>query len=333
METRIKTIYYFPHPKTGGIERNLDSWLNCSATIQCNENYILSNIVRKKLTKVNTYKPRFSSLHEIVGNSCDDACKYNLIVFRNILWPLVWVIYLRILGYKNIRLLYRANNDPMHWFHERSIKRAVSEFVKIVILPFYDLVIFNSMELKDRCRIYNKRCIVIPNPIEFKPRIIFHSKSPEILYLGRDAVQKNIENLIAAMELIGGRVSLTIIGFENKKHRVPNNVKFVRWLEKIDFSQFSYIVVPSLYEGSPNALLEGLNNGLIPIVSPFKSGGSELIEAYKCASFVATDFSSGALGAAIMKAVNTNINFKTITPSHLKYEYFESQLQNILTNE
>lgn len=331
MKRLVKNIFFFQNPDRGGIERNLDLWAKNCAKFDENENYILSNKRTKATSNFKKYAPCYSSLRSLVNESCDNQYKYNVIVFRNILRPLIWITILRLKGIKNINLIYRANNDPLHWFHERSAKRAVSECVKVMVLPFYDLVIYNSTELKERCR-YNKNHAVLPNPIDPKDEIIFRSRNKKVLYIGRDAKQKNIKNLITAMSLVDQSIKLTIIGFENTQYQATKNVEFIRWSERIDFANYSFIILPSLYEGSPNALLEGLNNGLIPILTPFKSGGRELIEAFDCDYFLARDFSVDALVTAITEATNADINFKSRTPHQLSFDYFRNKLKGILSN-
>lgn len=332
MKRLVKNIFFFQNPGHGGIERNLDLWAKFCAKFNENENYILSNKRTEATSNFKKCAPCYTSLRSLVNESCENQHMYNVIVFRGILKPLIWVTILRLKGIKNIRLIYRANNDPLHWLHERSAKRAVSECVKVLALPLYDLVIYNSTELKERCSHYNKKSAVLPNPIEPKDEIIFRSRNKNILYIGRNAKQKNIKNLISAMSLVEQSIKLTIIGFENTQYQASQNVEFIRWTEKIDFAKYSFIILPSLYEGSPNALLEGLNNGLIPILTPFKSGGRELIEAFNCDYFLAKDFSVNALVIAITEATNADINFKSRTPDQLRFDYFRNKLKDILSN-
>lgn len=331
MKHIVKNIFFFQNPENGGIERNLDLWAKFCAKDYKNENYIFSNKTTEATSNFKKYASSYSSLRSLVDESLDNQYTYNVIVFRNILKPLIWVTILRLKGLKNFRLIYRANNDPLHWFHERSVKRAISECVKLLALPFYDLIIYNSTELKERCK-YNKNNVVLPNPIDPKDEIIFRSRNKNILYIGRDAKQKNIKNLIAAMSLVDQSIKLTIIGFQNTQYKASKNVEFIPWSERIDFAKYSFIILPSFYEGSPNALLEGLNNGLIPILTPFKSGGRELIEAFNCDYFLARDFSVDALGIAITEATNADINFKSRTPHQLSFDYFRSKLKGILSN-
>ena len=332
MKRLFKNIFFFQNPGHGGIERNLDLWAKNCATFKDNANYILSNRRTEATLNFKKYAPCYSSLRVLANESCENQHIYNVIVFRDILKPLIWVTILRLKGIKNFRLIYRANNDPLHWLHERSAKRAVSEYIKVLALPLYDLVIYNSTELKERCRHYNKKSAVLPNPIEPKEEIIFRSRNKNILYIGRNAKQKNIKNLISAMSLVDQSIKLTIIGFENTQYQASQNVEFIRWSEKIDFAKYSFIILPSLYEGSPNALLEGLNNGLIPILTPFKSGGRELIEAFNCDYFLSKDFSVDALVIAITEATNADINFTSRTPHQLRFDYFRDKLKDILNN-
>ena len=233
------------------------------------------------------------------------------------------------MGYRNINLVYRANNDPLHWLHERSIKRAISELMKLLILPLYDLVIYNSYELKNRCHYYNSNYVVLPNPVKYEDQITIKVKTSKFC-ISEEMLKKKNKKSNHSDGKVDKDINLTIIGFENTKYHASNNINFISWSSLVDYSKYSYLILPSLYEGSPNALLEGLNNGLIPILTPFKSGGSELVEAFKCRYFIAKDFSIDGLAETITKAVNTKINFKTSTPEDFRLENFEKKLQLIL---
>ena len=331
MGLSVKNFFYFPNPGKGGIEKNLRLWSNVSESFFPGRNILISNQIDGGGDGIQTVKPHLKILIELLGARNKEHAA-NIIVFRGVFRPLMWVLCLKLIGFRHLKLIYRANNDPFHWWHEKSILRLFSEIVKSLLLPFYDMVVFNSHELSKRCNHYNRCSIVIPNPVELRTNINFRNTNKRILFVGRKAKQKNIENLIAAFGHLDANVRLTIIGFENDGFEEVPNIEYQKWSAEICFTDFSYILMPSLYEGSPNALLEGLNHGLIPIFTPFKSGAIELVKKYRCPYFVATGFSSKEIADIIMDAVNEDVNHTTATPNHLSMEQFEQNLKKLLSN-
>jgi glycosyltransferase involved in cell wall biosynthesis len=330
MSKHIINIFFFPNLARGGIERNFKLWIESSEKNETNKNYILSHAKTDEF-HLPVYKPNLKNVENIL-RKWPEYTRVNIIVFRKIARPVIWAYLLRAKGFRFINIIYRANNDPMHWYHEKSIKRCMSEVVKSILLRCYDGVIFNSEELASRCAHYNKNIFVLSNPIEPRKNITFENKSNKLLFVGRNAKQKNIRNLIEAMGRLGPKANLTIIGFSNPLELHIENIEFLEWRENIDFSLYSFIVVPSLYEGSPNALLEGLNNGLIPVLTPFKSGANELLSAYRCQSFISSSFTSEAIAEAILSALESKVVTISQTPDYLSFQRFDSKLDAILND-
>ena len=99
--------------------------------------------------------------------------------------------------------------------------------------------------------------------------------------------QKNVLNLVAAFKRVNfGNVSLSIYGGGSLEEEVrllaagDSRINFLGWRPSIPYELYDVIVLPSLYEGSPNALIEALSYGLYPIITPFCSGGRELLEVF-----------------------------------------------------
>ena len=117
--------------------------------------------------------------------------------------------------------------------------------------------------------------------------------------MGRICRQKNMLNAVLAFQDLQEQKNcwnLVIFGDGEDYDMLKtiangsSSVTLRPWQSKIDYENFRYIIFPSYYEGSPNALLEAVSEGLIPIVTPFKSGGKELIEDFGVPSITAKGF-------------------------------------------
>jgi len=136
------------------------------------------------------------------------------------------------------------------------------------------------------------QCTVIPNPI---PRAITNPKGFGIITVGRLSYQKRQEDLILAFAHLGddveGRV-LTIVGAGErrkelealaKKLDVSDRTVFTGKLDDVTsaLSNADIFVLPSRYEGFPNALCEAMACGLACVSYDCDSGPAEIIEHRK----------------------------------------------------
>ena len=321
-------IFYFPNFARGGIERNFQIWYKTAMSVS--DGVLVVSERKPPICRPKNYAENnvFSILRAM--NNVNASGLINLIVFRGVLKPLLLKLVLSIfLGYK-VKLIYRANNDPLHWYHERSVKRLVAEIIKVLFLQFYNLIIFNSRELASRCLHYNSRQMIINNPVSYNKKIHFNTyNDAKFLFVGRKSKQKNIANLIKSFEILGEKFSLDVVGIEKPATVEYKNIRFLGWQEKIDYSNYTHFILPSLYEGSPNALLEGLNNGLVPVTTPFKSGGIELLEAFKMQKFVSKNFSSDEIIKTVVDSVKEYISLYRDTPIDYRQEVFQEKLHEL----
>lgn len=136
----------------------------------------------------------------------------------------------------------------------------------------------------------------IPNPIEIKSGLTyetFSNKKNQILYVGRLSSEKGVDILIKSWKNLYLRFpdwKLIIVGDGSHKPVLmklaedTKNIEFTGWVsqEKVfDLMQNSKILVlPSvLYENQPSVVIEGIVNGVIPIVNAI-GGMKELAGRY-----------------------------------------------------
>jgi glycosyltransferase involved in cell wall biosynthesis len=138
---------------------------------------------------------------------------------------------------------------------------------------------------------------VIPNGIDAeKYRPSLNSAEPHrvrLLFVGRLSVQKDLATLVTALSLVAQRtpdVELRIVGDGPERERLQQKVNELRLTSRVTFCGWvgknqivecyqhaDVFVLPSLYEGMPNVVLEAMACGL-PIVATNIAGSNELVE-------------------------------------------------------
>ena len=166
------------------------------------------------------------------------------------------------------------------------IKRILSKAEKVVCLSKeYKQFIFKKY------RIIKSKIIVIPNGVGkefFMKKEKKLNKIPNLLFVGRLSVEKNIPELIEAVSLLKKRVTLHIVGEgekneELKKLILGKKMKNVilhgqkTGRELISFYKHADIfLLASSYEGQPLTLLEAMASQT-PIIASNRRGISEII--------------------------------------------------------
>ena len=133
---------------------------------------------------------------------------------------------------------------------------------------------------------------VIPNGVDTEifhplPRLIPPPQRRELLFVGRLREFKGVQHVIRALPMIerelGHPVRLTVVGDgpyretlvaladAQRKNGAASEVRFMGWLEQEALRDIyvasSLLLLPSLVEGHPNVLLEGMASGLPYVAS------------------------------------------------------------------
>lgn len=186
---------------------------------------------------------------------------------------------------------------------ENVIKIYIKKIIEKFSCTFSDVVVCSSVWDQSYLeRNYKVKAKVIPNYVDteiFKPRNI-PKKKKSICFVGRLERQKNLIALLEALK--GLPYELTIIGSGSMRKKlkmkaeVDNiNVRFINSVSHLRLpeilNQHEVFILPSLYEGTPKALLEAMSCGL-PVIGTDVKGIKDIIEHQKNGYLCETSASS-----------------------------------------
>ena len=178
-------------------------------------------------------------------------------------------------------------------YSDNKINGLIVFFLKIIFYQFTYKIIALSKLSKDSLKkitLNKKKISLIYNPYiskikKFKKKKIKNNKF-HIVTTGRLTKQKNFELLIKTVIKLKKlkNISLTIIGNGNREKIIKkmtinkNYIKLINWRKDLSpfYNKANLYVLPSLYEGSPNVLLDSINYST-PILASNCSGVKDLI--------------------------------------------------------
>lgn len=167
----------------------------------------------------------------------------------------------------------------------------VIESLNKLFYRFADAMIVQTLRAKEIIskKYKIKKIFVIPNPVE--PFGYERSKlTQSIITVGRLSREKGHDTLIRAFSMLKQNGwQLHIIGDGKERENLDNLVKSLQIEKSVIFhgklknfksllKSSDIFVLPSLYEGFPNALLEAMGSGLCCVASDCVAGPSELIQ-------------------------------------------------------
>ncbi|MCD4786391.1 MAG: glycosyltransferase [Candidatus Eremiobacteraeota bacterium] len=205
------------------------------------------------------------------------------------------------------RIVISERNNPERTYSGSLLKSFIHKKLLSRLYPRADKIITVSGGVRDALLSYVKldpdRVVTVHNPYDIdKIRSLANeeidddmkslfSDSPVIISVGRLIEQKGQDTLISAMPSVlkNHKVNLVIIGEGEKNNslkkmaedlKIADRVHFIGW-KKNPFKYISHsslFVLPSRWEGFPNALVEAMACGCPVIASDCASGPSEILE-------------------------------------------------------
>ncbi len=210
----------------------------------------------------------------------------------------------------NMKVVVSERNAPSMFAGRKSTK-VLSRF----LMKFADGFVFQTNDAKNfYAKVLNNRGTVIPNPIILDgfPEVYRGKRNSCIVTAGRLVGQKNHELLIKAFSKIANKypdVNLIIYGEGNLRESLVALVKELDLWGRVnlpgnkenlpDLIKSSMLfVLPSHFEGMPNALIEAMALGLPCIATDCPCGGPrELIQNGKNGILVPVDDESALVDA------------------------------------
>jgi glycosyltransferase involved in cell wall biosynthesis len=305
-----KIVIFFPSMERGGVGINLYNLVNYfnyqkkSTHLISNKNFIKKEIksnyffLYKYKDFVTKFIPqRYSRAFfaaKILYKILKKSNKKNTVVF-SLQSSMIAILVSKFLGFK---IVSRNSEDPIS-----STIYADNKFLSIFIFllrflfyNFSDGILTNSKGSKKSLQsfvIKKDKVKFIYNPYLYKIKRIFKKRKKDNLFLsiGRITKQKNYKNLIIVFSdfiKIYPDYKLVIVGDGDQKKELQNliskldlraNVRIIDWVKDTEkfFIKAKIFILPSLYEGLGNVLIDSINNEVPCISTDCKSGPSEIL--------------------------------------------------------
>jgi len=178
--------------------------------------------------------------------------------------------------------VYSKNNQTPRFF-KILIKKSLKKASQIIVLGNEEKNFIIDYYNVDKNKITAlPNCVKVP---EYKQKSINKNTRINILYIGRLDKNKGLEEIIQALSalLTGINYSFNIAGdgpdkdwfIDSCKKNLKNKfeykgIVFGKTKEKL-LAESHVFLLPSYFEGLPNALLEAMSYGVVPIVTPVGS--------------------------------------------------------------
>ena len=156
---------------------------------------------------------------------------------------------------------------------------------------FYNIVSLTKKDQELRTAAYKQKVFVIPNPLKETPKNYSKQENEKILILARFCSQKNLPNLLLSWENVQEKHpdwSLDIYGEGEDKNRMIEIIK-EKSLNTVHLKgyvndpfeiipQYSFFLLPSLYEGFGMVLIECMSCGVPAVAYNCLCGPDEVIK-------------------------------------------------------
>ena len=308
-------IIFYPSFEKGGVEKIIQNLINYFLKFKLNvylitekNNNLKSLAFKKNFFLIHPLKKKFSFLPNRYSTSLN--CIYplnrllNKLSNKDTLVHSMQSNYLPILisKFNKFKIAIRNSEDPIDSikYADNLISATFIFFLRFVFYNLSDKIITNSKGSGESLKYFmfgkNKNKIkYIYNPYLTKEKIKFtkkkYKKKNVILSVGRLCKQKNFKDLIIAFANFSKNNKeyiLKIVGEGYQKNYLNKLIKSLNMEKKIflmgyiknidkEFKAVKLFVLPSLYEGLGNVLIDALNFSIPCISTNCKSGPKEIL--------------------------------------------------------
>jgi len=254
---------------------------------------------------------------------------------------------------RRIRILIRQNTTA-----SAAATSRLSRLAYRYLYPLADRIICQSQAMADdltaNFNIDPAKTTVLLNPVDInaiqgasRPSATeencFANPGPHLLSVGRLSIEKGVDLLLRALPQIQQShpiVHLTILGTGPEEASLrqlttqlglENQVTFAGYATPSSYyAATTLFVLPSRYEGMPNALLEAAAAGLPIVATPCCAGVTELLET-STGTWLAPAITSEALAETILRAL-ASIQVNTSAPVRFHHAFLAPfELQTAIT--
>jgi glycosyltransferase involved in cell wall biosynthesis len=366
---RIKNlIIYYPSFESGGVEKIIKNLIRFFISKGIKIFLITSNkqnlkiIKKNKNLKIILIKNNYYAYLPTRLSSSINSIKYlnHLLkkmnnsdtIVHSMQSNFIPIIISKILNFK---VVIRNSEDPIESikYSENKLFSYIIFILRFIFYNFADFIVTNSKGSAKSLEtfVFNKKKIShIYNPYMTdemikKSKIKFKKKNI-VMAAGRLTIQKNFIFLIDAFKkssLIKKGYILNIFGkgylekkikLKIKSEKLNNSVYLKGWSNDLtnEYKKSKIFVLPSLYEGLGNVLIEAINYGAISVATNCKSGPTEILMNGKGGAIVPindTKFLAKTLDNIIIKNrfAQRKLN---IAKKNLKRFNYKSQSQKYL---
>jgi glycosyltransferase involved in cell wall biosynthesis len=301
-----KLILFYPSFERGGVKRNFLNFIKIVKSYNLEIHIITDKKIDKKIlnkkvtlhiTKKNSIQPLFYKfltsfisvfylINLLSRNNFKDRIVYS---FQSSFFPAIVCFFFR------TKFLIRVSEDPLG-ATKHADEKLLSSLVFLSKVITYNLstkIIVNAKMMKKNVQLFlfNKSKVhLIYNSVINEILDIKKKRKNVFLNVGRLCKQKNQASLIKAFYYLNkfkNDYNLVICGDGPDRDKlkqlsynlgISKKVKFYGWVKNLPkvYKESKFFVLPSLYEGLPNALIDARNYGLV-CLSTNVSGAQDIL--------------------------------------------------------
>jgi glycosyltransferase involved in cell wall biosynthesis len=260
----------------------------------------------------------------------------------------------RIMLPKKTKLIVREANMPSISLHATSYPKLSYVLYRLLYQKAHKVIATSqrmSSELIGDFKVSTKKISILPNPVDIqktrgqvKQVRSFQNKGRNFILAGRLVPQKGYDRLIDIIPQLDEDSHFTILGEGPLKEKLVTQSENLGIADRITWAGFQKnpwewfagadaFIMPSRWEGMPNAALEALTCGL-PVIATSESGGfPELVKHVRPGAICIADFESDFVAALQLAPKKSGFGQNpSLLPSNHQVQHVVEEFSKILTS-